>query len=178
MSCQACVSSQSAYIDYSRWACLYPTQVWQAFNNLLSRLECLQLPAPHAIALSVEFISEFQLLVLSSSYIWLYPCAAALLSSSFDGTCRIWNACNTAIPPIVLRVDPLQFGVSCTGMTRWAAKIKLQRWPLAWMQFARMVCLHVHHVLEQINVDSSSERGFDLNFKPLQEAFVHPLSLS
>lgn len=42
----------------------------------------------------------------------------ALLSASFDGTCRIWRAADAAAPPIVLRVDPLRFGASGTAVTR------------------------------------------------------------
>ncbi|GAB4817147.1 hypothetical protein N2152v2_004193 [Parachlorella kessleri] len=39
-----------------------------------------------------------------------------LLSSSFDGTCRIWHARDPTAPPLVLRVDPLRFGGSGQGL--------------------------------------------------------------
>lgn len=42
----------------------------------------------------------------------------ALLSASFDGTCRIWRARDAAAPPLVLTVDPARFGLSGHAMTR------------------------------------------------------------
>lgn len=43
----------------------------------------------------------------------------ALLSASFDGTCRIWRARDASAPPIVLTVDPARFGLSGHAVTRW-----------------------------------------------------------
>lgn len=42
----------------------------------------------------------------------------ALLTASFDGTCRIWRAREPASPPIVLRVDPARFGLTGHAVTR------------------------------------------------------------
>ncbi len=42
----------------------------------------------------------------------------ALLSASFDGTCRIWRARDAAAPPVVLRVDPDQFGLAAQAAAR------------------------------------------------------------
>ena len=42
----------------------------------------------------------------------------ALLSASFDGTCRIWRARDAAAPPIVLRVDPERFGLAGQAAAR------------------------------------------------------------
>lgn len=41
-----------------------------------------------------------------------------LLSSSFDGTLRIWRAREGGAPPIVLRVDPARFGLTGHAVTR------------------------------------------------------------
>lgn len=43
----------------------------------------------------------------------------ALLSASFDGTCRIWRARDAAAPPVVLRIDPTRFGLSGAAVTRY-----------------------------------------------------------
>lgn len=47
----------------------------------------------------------------------------ALLSASFDGTCRIWRARDAGAPPIVLTIDPTRFGLSGHAATRCARQL-------------------------------------------------------
>ena len=56
----------------------------------------------------------------AASFVDFHPTLPdALLSSSFDGTCRIWRARDAAAPPIVLSVDPARFGMTGHAVTRW-----------------------------------------------------------
>ena len=54
--------------------------------------------------------------------------AKALLSSSFDGTCRVWNATDAAVQPLVLSAaSPATFAGSCAPGGDPSAAALLQR---------------------------------------------------
>lgn len=54
----------------------------------------------------------------------------ALLSCSFDGTCRIWNATNAAVEPVVLRATP-SFAAGPCHSTRGAQESQAVHVPMA-----------------------------------------------
>lgn len=64
-----------------------------------------------------------------ASFVDFHPALPdALLSASFDGTCRIWTARDAAAPPIVLGADPLRFGLTGHAVTRWVVGERLHCW--------------------------------------------------
>lgn len=79
-------------------------------------MDC-QLCAVCTARCALRFLPEKEQLLSLPPFVF---CADALLSSSFDGTCRIWNARDPAVPPLVLRADPLRFALEGQPTSRWA----------------------------------------------------------